>query len=99
MTPFTINVATTAGQFRFKFDSQNGVAHCVQFKNSLSALTWQTLSTLSGDGTRKQVATVSPPLKSSSTSPASSLQVCGSTYPKSHLPAGRTDLPRLPVPA
>jgi hypothetical protein len=52
-----LNPRAAAGQFRFEFDSQNGVTHRVQFKNSLSDSTWQTLSTIAGDGTRKQVAT------------------------------------------
>jgi len=52
-----LNPHTAAGQFSFEFDSQNGVIHRVQLKNSLSDSTWQTLSTFTGDGTRKQVAT------------------------------------------
>src|SRR6266545_183848 len=49
------NVAIVSGQFRFEFDSQPGVTHRVQFKNSPSDATWQTLTTITGDGTRKPV--------------------------------------------
>jgi hypothetical protein len=52
-----LNPRIASGQFRFEFDSQPGVSHRVQFKSSLNDPTWQTLSTFSGDGTRKQVAT------------------------------------------
>jgi hypothetical protein len=52
-----LNPALVAGQFRFEFLSQPGVTHRVQFKNSLADASWQTLSTISGDGTRKQIST------------------------------------------
>ncbi len=54
--PVTLLNATTAGaQFRFEFDSRSGLTHVVQFKTSLAGSTWQTHSTLAGDGTRKTV--------------------------------------------
>jgi hypothetical protein len=53
--PTLLNVANVSGQFRFEFDSQAGATYAVEFKNSLSDLTWQTHTTIQGDGTRKQV--------------------------------------------
>ncbi len=50
-----LNVGAAAGQFRFEFDSQSGTVYVVQFKSLLTDPTWQTLTTLTGDGTRKQV--------------------------------------------
>jgi hypothetical protein len=39
----------------FEFDTQNGVSYTVQFKNAVSDLTWQTLTTVQGNGTRAQI--------------------------------------------
>lgn len=50
-----INMAAASGQFRFEFDSQAGVTYVVQYKNALSDADWQTLKTITGDGTRQQV--------------------------------------------
>jgi hypothetical protein len=50
-----LNVAIVSGQIHFEFDSQVAVTHVVQFKSPLTADTWQTLTTISGNGTRKQV--------------------------------------------
>jgi hypothetical protein len=50
-----VNVSIAGNQFRFEFDSQDGFNHVVQFKTSV-ADTWQTLATIPGDGTRKQVS-------------------------------------------
>ena len=50
-----LNPQVLAGQFLFEFDSQAGIGHVVQFKNSLSDPAWQTLRLVAGDGTRKQV--------------------------------------------
>jgi hypothetical protein len=50
-----LSPTTAGGQFRFEFDSQAGATHTVQYKNALTDATWQTLSTVNGDGTRKQV--------------------------------------------
>ena len=50
-----LNPGIVAGQFRFEFDSQAGVTHVVQFKASLTDTNWQTLDSIVGDGTRKQV--------------------------------------------
>jgi hypothetical protein len=52
-----LNPRLAAGQFQFEFDSQKDVTHQVEFKNALSDASWQPLSTLVGDGTRKQVST------------------------------------------
>lgn len=49
------NVEWSAGEFRFAFDSQPGATHVVQFKASLAETTWQTLTTVNGDGTVKTV--------------------------------------------
>ena len=53
--PNLLNVNMAAGQWRFEFDSQSGVAHVVEFKNSLADASWQTHATIAGDGSRKQV--------------------------------------------
>jgi len=50
-----LNPRMVAGQFSFEFDSQAGIGHVVQFKNSLSDDAWQTFDIVAGDGTRKQV--------------------------------------------
>jgi len=50
-----LNPRMVAGAFSFEFDSQAGIGHVVQFKNSLSDAVWQTLRIVAGDGTRKQV--------------------------------------------
>ena len=50
-----LNAGIAAGQFRFEFDSTTGTSHVVQYKQSLSDATWQTLTTVPGDGTRKTV--------------------------------------------
>ena len=50
-----LNPRMVAGEFSFEFDSQAGIGHVVQFKNSLSDANWQTLRIVAGDGTRKQV--------------------------------------------
>lgn len=39
----------------FEFESENGVTHKVEYKNSLDDATWTELTTISGDGTTKQV--------------------------------------------
>jgi hypothetical protein len=49
-----INVTVANGQLQFEFDSQPAVTHAVQFK-ALDAPNWQTLTTVLGDGSRKQV--------------------------------------------
>ncbi|WP_150107289.1 hypothetical protein [Pedosphaera parvula] len=49
-----MNVAIASGQVQFEFDSQTAVTHLVQFKTSATA-DWQTLASIKGDGTRKQV--------------------------------------------
>jgi hypothetical protein len=50
-----LDLAIEGGQFHFDFDSQAGVTYSVQFKSSLADAGWQTLTTISGDGTRKRV--------------------------------------------
>lgn len=48
--------AIASGKFQFEFDSQSGTTYTVQFKNSLSDRTWQTLSSIAGDGARKSIS-------------------------------------------
>jgi hypothetical protein len=50
-----INSAKTSGQMHFEFDTQNGVAYLVQFKNAVNDAVWQPLTTVQGNGTRAQV--------------------------------------------
>jgi hypothetical protein len=50
-----LNASIVGDQFQFEFDSQTGVTHVVQFKTSLSETNWQTLATVPGDDTRKQI--------------------------------------------
>ena len=50
------NVTVSGGQFRFEFPCQTGVTYTVQFKHALDNAAWQNRSTITGDGTRKQVA-------------------------------------------
>jgi hypothetical protein len=65
---FELSVLTTIAQpvkllnpqivpdgFRFEFNSQLAVSHTVQRKSRLDDLTWENLSTIVGDGTRKQL--------------------------------------------
>ncbi len=57
--PQSLKIATAAvaaGKFQFEFDSQAGATHVVQFKDALGDAAWQVLSTITGDGTRKQVS-------------------------------------------
>ncbi|HVY72305.1 MAG TPA: binary toxin-like calcium binding domain-containing protein [Verrucomicrobiae bacterium] len=50
-----LSTAVKGGQIQFEFDSTAGASHVVQFKNKLDDAAWQTLATIPGDGTRKQV--------------------------------------------
>jgi len=50
-----LNPRAAAGQFRFDFDTQSGGAYVVQYKTALTDLTWQFLTGVAGDGTRKTV--------------------------------------------
>lgn len=50
-----LNVQRAEDRIQFEFDSVAGKSYTVQVTGSLSALDWQTLTTLTGDGTRKQV--------------------------------------------
>jgi hypothetical protein len=53
--PRLFNISTVGGALRFEFESQAGVSHVVQFKTSLRDENWQTHTTITGDGARKQV--------------------------------------------
>jgi hypothetical protein len=50
-----LNPQIVPGGLRFEFDSQLSVSHTIERKSRLQDLTWETLSTVVGDGTRKQV--------------------------------------------
>jgi hypothetical protein len=50
-----LNPQIVPGGFRFEFNSQLAVSHTVQRKSRLTDLSWETLSTVIGDGTRKQL--------------------------------------------
>ncbi len=50
-----LNPAVLTGQLRFEFDTQSGGSYDVQFKTALNDATWQTLTSVTGDGTRKTV--------------------------------------------
>jgi hypothetical protein len=49
------NITRIGDQFRFEFDSANGITYEVQYKTSLNDPEWQLLQTIAGDGTSKQV--------------------------------------------
>ncbi|HTG43445.1 MAG TPA: thrombospondin type 3 repeat-containing protein, partial [Verrucomicrobiae bacterium] len=49
------NIAKGATGFQFQFDSSQGKTHLAQYKDTLTDATWQTLSTIPGDGSRKTV--------------------------------------------
>jgi hypothetical protein len=50
-----VRPSVAAGQLTLQFESQSGATYLVQYKNQLADANWQVLSTISGDGTRKQV--------------------------------------------
>jgi hypothetical protein len=50
-----MNASRLAQQFQFQFESKAGVTYTVQYKSSLADTNWQTLATVTGDGTTKQV--------------------------------------------
>jgi hypothetical protein len=49
------SIVRSGGEIRFNIDTVAGGTHVVQYKNDLRDAEWQTLTTLTGDGTRKQV--------------------------------------------
>jgi hypothetical protein len=51
-----LNVKRADDKIQFEFDSAAGKSYTVQYAGSLSAPDWQTLTTVPGDGTRKQVS-------------------------------------------
>jgi hypothetical protein len=50
-----VNVTLVDDLIRFEFDSLPLLTHVVQFKDSLADPTWETLTTIPGDGARKMV--------------------------------------------
>jgi hypothetical protein len=50
-----LNPVVVSGQFRFEFDTRAGSNYTVWYKTALTDATWQTLTTVVGDGTRKSV--------------------------------------------
>jgi hypothetical protein len=53
--PLKINSAVNAGNFALSFGTQPGFNYTVQSKTNLSDVSWNTVSTVSGDGTTKSV--------------------------------------------
>lgn len=52
-SPTLTGLTYSAGSFSASFQTQNGVTYTIQYKDDLNATTWQTLTTVSGDGTVK----------------------------------------------
>lgn len=50
-----LNPVVTGGQMRFEFDAPTGGTYEVQYKTALTDAVWQTLTTITGDGSRKPV--------------------------------------------
>jgi Bacterial TSP3 repeat len=50
-----LNPQIVPGGFKFEFNSQVAVSHTVQRKSHLTDPSWETVSTIVGDGTRKQL--------------------------------------------
>jgi hypothetical protein len=51
-----VNVGLVNRQIKFEFDSKTGTTYNVQYKTSLSDAAWTSLTTITGDGSRKSVA-------------------------------------------
>ncbi|MCW5556772.1 MAG: hypothetical protein KIT22_02855, partial [Verrucomicrobiae bacterium] len=53
---FEVNALVPPGQpFQIEFPTESGVTYTVEYKDALSAATWQTLTTVTGDGSRRAV--------------------------------------------
>lgn len=52
---FPVNASVSTGVISIKFQTQNGHSYTVQYSSSLNPANWQTLTTVSGDGTVKIV--------------------------------------------
>jgi hypothetical protein len=50
------NPRVSGAQFRFEFDSQSGVNYVPQYSTSLASPNWQSLGSIAGDGTRKEIS-------------------------------------------
>jgi hypothetical protein len=46
----------SGGTFQFSFPTQNGCTYLVQYKDTIDALSWTTLETVTGDGSVKTVS-------------------------------------------
>lgn len=57
--PSLSNIAYSAGSFSSSFQTQNGVAYRVQYKDDLNAPDWTDLTTISGDGSVKSFSDAS----------------------------------------
>lgn len=55
-----INPATGGGQFQFQFPTQADASYTVQFTDSLSPITWQTLTNLAGNGSPAAISDPNP---------------------------------------
>ena len=51
-----INAGTQANNFQFQFASETGKTYQVQYKDAINNATWESLSTVTGDGTVKTVS-------------------------------------------
>lgn len=61
LTPQIINITIGPGPIQFQFNSQAGVIYDVQYKDELTDPTWQTLTTIPGDGTLKTFTAAAGP--------------------------------------
>jgi hypothetical protein len=50
-----LNPAVVSGQFRFEFDTKAGSSYDILYNTSMTDTTWQKLTTITGDGSRKPV--------------------------------------------
>lgn len=59
-SPTLTGLTYAAGSFSASFQTQNGVTYTIQYKDDLNAPTWQTLTTVPGDGTVKSFTDPGP---------------------------------------
>lgn len=60
--PMSLSASMSGGAIAIKFPTQSGYSYTVQYSDTLNPASWQTLTTVSGDGT---VKTVTDPVSSS----------------------------------
>jgi hypothetical protein len=59
-SPTLTGLTYAAGSFTASFQTQNGVNYTVQYKDDLNAVSWSTLTTVTGDGTVKSFTDPGP---------------------------------------